>query len=181
MDRLLRLLFSQIPMERRFVLAISENSDGDADLLAQMSLHGSFFVVVGNDRQFPLDELACVLGENSLETERIFNTSQLIRACTCWQLRDALQNKRPYSEPLLALDFLHSFYDIDIELHERMRVLHQCINLLETLALSRPVIVLTICMEGPDYRVFGPVLKRAADIVLEITSERERALQLPLL
>jgi hypothetical protein len=76
---------------------------------------------------------------------------------------DSLANIPSMGEPILILDFLHTFYDSDIPLHTRLFRLRECCRELARLAFYRPVIVMTQTMEGEDYEKLIPALAPIAN------------------
>ena len=143
-----------------------------AELIATMALAGPFSIVAGSER-LPSYKVARLLHDRTKAIKQIFNEAHIVRAPTCFQLIDLLENTRPIPEPLLVLDFLHTFYDQDIPMQVRMRILSRCIAQLERLALSRMVTVLTEYMEGDDYVRFYPLLEHFADKAIQIEREKE--------
>jgi hypothetical protein len=81
---------------------------------------------------------------------------------------DLLEDIRPERDPVLILDFLHHFYNPDIQPPVRRRVLEQCCRHLQRLALQRPLMVFVQRLETEEYRQFFPLVAAAADEVLQL-------------
>lgn len=81
-----------------------------------------------------------------------------VRASTCYRLYDCLANIPSRGEPILVMDFLHTFYDTDIPLRTRLFRLRECCRELGRLATYRPVIVMIQELEAEDYEKFTPAL-----------------------
>jgi hypothetical protein len=84
------------------------------------------------------------------------------------------------SEPVLILDFLHHFYNEDIDQPIRYRVFEQCCKHLQHLSLFRPVFVFVQCMPTEEYRQLFPVLTSIADKVFQMEESAIEHLQLAL-
>ena len=60
------------------------------------------------------------------------------------------------NQPVLVLDFLHLFYDADVDLSLRYSTLEQCVRTTRRLSFSTPVAVLVPELAIEDYRRFFP-------------------------
>ena len=96
-----------------------------------------------------------------------------VRASPCYRLLDSLANIPSKGEPLLVMDFLHTFYDDDIPLRTRLFRLRECCRELKRLSFYRPVIVMTQKGEGEDYEKFIPALFPIADATFTLETEPE--------
>jgi hypothetical protein len=103
-----------------------------------------------------------------------------VRASTCYRLYDSLANLPSNGEPVLVMDFLHTFYDDDIPLRTRLFRLRECCRELKRLAFYRPVIVMTQEREGGEYEKFIPALQPIADKIFTLEPEMEHTQQLVL-
>jgi len=150
------------------------------DLIANLILNGPLFVVSG-DEWLPSFLLPRIIRVQTTEIRAVLDRLRTARASTCYRLFDSLANTSPKGEPILVMDFLHTFYDPDIPLRVRLFKLRECCRELKRLAFYRPVIVMTQEMESEDYEKFSPALQSVADKVLTLEGEYEQISQPALL
>jgi hypothetical protein len=100
-----------------------------------------------------------------------------VRASTCYRLFDSLAGIPLKGEPILLMDFLHTFYDSDIPLRVRLFKLRECCRELKRLSVYRPVIVLTQERQDEDYEKFIPALWSITDRTITLDLELEPAQQ----
>ncbi len=113
-------------------------------MLAHLALQGPIYVLDGGNT-FQGYSLARALRRRTSDIAAPMQRVLLSRAFTCYQMsalfegllagRDFL----PY--PVLVLDFLSTFYDQDVRVPERRRLLQGCIRRLEALARRVPVVL----------------------------------------
>jgi hypothetical protein len=144
-----------------------------AELIATMALQGPLSIVACSE-WLPLEDavdMLYLMAEDSSTDpnliEQIADEQKLVRGFTCFQVVNRLRAASRRPTPLLVVNLLSTFYDIDIRLDVRVNVLRQCTERLEQLARHRPVGVIIQHMEGPDYPVFFPYIKRIAHQVIE--------------
>jgi hypothetical protein len=146
------------------------------ELIARLILRGPLFVVSG-DEWLPAFALPRILREYTTDLKEILRRLYTVRASTCYRLLDSLAGISPKGEPVLVMDFLHTFYDSDIPLRTRLLKLRECCRELKRLAFYRPVIVLTQEMEAEDYEKFIPALSSIADMTITLHPELEQIQQ----
>jgi len=146
------------------------------DLIANLILSGPLFVISG-DEWLPSFELPRIIRSRTRQIKEIIGRLYTVRASTCYRLWDSLANIPSKGEPILVLEFLHTFYDKDIPLHTRLFRLRECCRELTRLAFHRPVIVMTQQMEGEDYEKFIPALAPIAHKTFTLESELEQIKQ----
>jgi hypothetical protein len=142
------------------------------DLIATLILNGPLFVVSG-DEWLPAFLLPRIVRGQTTEVKEIMNRLRAVRASTCYRLFDSLANIPSRGEPILVMDFLHTFYNEDIPLRTRLFRLRECCRELKRLAFYRPVIVMTQEMESEDYKKFIPALHSITDKTFILDSESE--------
>lgn len=142
------------------------------NLIANLILNGPLFVISG-DEWLPSFVLPRMIRGHTTEIRAIMGRLYTARASTCYRLYDSLANTASQGEPILVLDFLHTFYDPDIPLRVRFFKLRECCRELKRLAFYRPVIVMTQEMQGEEYGKFSPALYSVADKTLSLEPERE--------
>jgi hypothetical protein len=83
-------------------------------------------------------------------------------------MEDDMQNR-----PTLISNFLHHFYNTDVELSLRDRVLEKCCQHAKGLSLCNPVVVLVPRLASEEYRRFFPVLAALADEIIPVEERVE--------
>jgi hypothetical protein len=146
------------------------------EFIAAQILLGPLFVISGSE-WLPAFELTRILRGKTLNVKEMLDRLFTVRASTCYRLFDSLANIPSAGEPILLLDFLHTFYDEDIPLRVRLFKLRECCRQLKRLAMYRPVIVMTPEKEVTDYEKFLPALHSIADRTLTLEPELEQIKQ----
>jgi hypothetical protein len=141
-------------------------------LIASLILRGPLFVVSG-DEWLPAFALPRILRGHTTEIKEILGRLYTVRASTCYRLFDSLAGISLKGEPVLAMDFLHTFYDSDIPLRTRLFKLRECCRELKRLAVYRPVIVMTQEREADEYEKFIPALCSITDTTVTLDPELE--------
>jgi hypothetical protein len=131
------------------------------DLIANILLTGPLFILAA-DEWLPGFPLPRIIRGHTTEVKELTSRLRTVRASTSLRLLNSLSTIPPAGEPLLVLDFLHTFYDANVRLSLRFRTLRQCCNHLQRIALQRPVIILTQEMSGQEYEQFIPLVQRIA-------------------
>jgi hypothetical protein len=65
----------------------------------------------------------------------------LSRAFTCYQMSTLLEETAFETLPVLALDFLATFYDQGVRAADRLRLLRGCIRRMQVLSRQAPVVI----------------------------------------
>lgn len=146
------------------------------DLIASLILSGPLFVLSG-DEWLPSFALPRLIRERTTEVKRVMDRLYTARSSTCHRLFDSLANLSSKGEPLLVLDFLHTFYDEDIPLRVRLFRLRDCCRELKRLAFHRPVIVMTQERAATDYEKLFPALCSITDKIFTLDPELEQTQQ----
>jgi len=161
--------------ERRgltLILTQDKARESKTDLIASLILKGPLFVLSG-DEWLPSFVLPRLLREKTTDIKAITGRLRMVRASTCYRLFDSLATTDSKGEPILIMDFLHTFYDDDIPLRTRLFKLRECCRELMRLAFYRPVIVITQEREGEEYEKFIPALSPLAEKTLTLEQEIE--------
>ena len=141
-------------------------------LIANLILKGPLLVISG-DEWLPAFLLPRLIRDRTTEVKAITDRLRTVRASTCYRLLDSLATTDSKGDPVLVMDFLHTFYDEDIPLRTRLFKLRECCRELMRLAFYRPVIVVTQAREAKDYEKFIPALSPLADRTLTLEQEIE--------
>jgi len=158
------------------LLTTDKARTGITELIAALILSGPLFVIAASE-WLPAFELTRIVRKRTLEVRLTLNRLYTVRASTCYRLLDSLANIPSNGEPILVLDFLHTFYDPDILLRVRFRTLRECCRQLKRLAFYRPIIVMTQQRPIEEYEKFSPALHSVADKVLTFEPELEQVKQ----
>jgi hypothetical protein len=164
------------PFRLRLIETAGRQSEGITELFATLAMRGSFYAIAGGE-WLPTYALVHSIRRRTPDVKRVLGRVRLARPFTCYQVLDLLEETRPERDPMLILDFLHHFYNPDIQPPVRQRVLEQCCRHLQRLALSRTLIVFAERLQTEEYRQFFPVLAAAADEILQ-TEEMPEAEEL---
>jgi hypothetical protein len=151
----------------RLIETEGRQSEGVTELFATLAMRGSFQAIAGGE-WIPTYALVQSVRRRTTEVQQVLGRVQLTRPFTCYQVLDLLEDIRPEHDPILILDFLHHFYNADIQPFVRRRVLEQCCKHLQRLALLRPLIVLVERLDTDEYRQFFPLVAASADEVLRL-------------
>jgi hypothetical protein len=149
---------------------------GISELIAAQVLHSSLFVLAASE-WLPAFELTRILRKKTPDVKQALNRLYVARASTCYRLFDSLANIPSQGEPILVLDFLHTFYDSDIPLRVRLFKLRECCRQLKRLTLYRPILVMTQELPTEDYEKFLPALCSVADQTFTLEAELEQIKQ----
>ena len=168
-------LTSEVTRKRGLTLILTRDSarKSKTGLIASLILHGPLFVVSG-DEWLPSYDLPRMIRGRTTEIKETLGRLYTARVSTCYRLFDSLAGISLKGEPVLVLDFLHTFYDSDIPLRTRLFKLRECCRELKRLAFYRPLIVMTQEMETEDYEKFIPALCSITDRTLTLDPELER-------
>jgi hypothetical protein len=169
-----RKLTTGMTERRGLTLILTQDSarKSKTDLIANLILRGPLFALSG-DEWLPAFTLPRIIRERTAEVKTVLNRLYTARASTCYRLFDSLATIVSKGEPILVMDFLHTFYDSDIPLRTRLFKLRECCRELKRLAFYRPVIVMTQQLEGEDYEKFIPELVSIADRTVTLDPELE--------
>lgn len=167
-----------ITEKRGLILILTQDRarKNKTDLIANLILNGPLFVISG-DEWLPSFALPRMIRERTTGIKAILDRLRTVRASTCYRLFDSLANTASKGDPMLVMDFLHTFYDGDIPLRVRSFKLRECCRELKRLAVHCPVIVMTQEMEAEDYEKFIPALQSVADKTLSLEPELEQISQ----
>ena len=144
------------------------------ELISRWALHGSFFIIIAGDWFVDHDDLRYSLFRYTNHFDEVLDQRlRLVRARTCFQLLDLLTEADKENSPVLTLNLLHHFYNADVELPVRDRILNHCCHYIKRLALSNPVAMLVPTLETEDHKRFFPVLAGIADEVIPVMEASE--------
>ncbi len=143
------------------------------ELIARWVLHDSFLLIAAGDWFVDHDDLRYSVFRYTNDFDRVLDRLRLVRARTCFQFLDLLMEADRENRPVLILDPLHHFYNADVELSTRDRILEQCCHFLKRLSLSNPLALLVPKVDTPDHKRFFPVLTAIASEVIPVVEAQE--------
>jgi len=180
MNKLLKLPTDMTRQRGLTLLLTTDKARASITELIATVLSSPLFVIAASE-WLPAYELTRTLRKKTLHVRQALNNMRTARASTCYRLLDTLINIPPNGEPILILDFLHTFYNPDVPLRVRLYKLRECCRHLKCLAFYRPIIVMTQELQIEDYEKFSPALLSVADKILTLESEPEQVKQPELL
>lgn len=137
------------------------------ELIAQWILRSPFYLIAAGEWLPDHDELRYSLYRHTAAFDSVLDTLILSRPFTCLQLLDLLMEAEGQHKPVLILDFLHLFYDADVDLSLRYFTLEKCCQYTKRLSFSSPVAMIVPNLEIEDYRRFFPFVASIADEIME--------------
>lgn len=137
------------------------------ELIAQWVLRGPFYLIAAGEWLPDHDDLRYAVYRYTVTFDEALDNLILARPFTCLQLLDLLMEADTQNKPVLILDFLHLFYNADVDLSLRYSTLDQCCQYTKQLSFSNPVIVLVPCLAIEGYRRFFPLVASIADEIIE--------------
>jgi hypothetical protein len=150
----------------RLIETAGRQSEGITELFAALAMRGPFYAIAGGE-WLPTYALVQSIRRRTPDVKQVLDRVRLARPFTCYQVLDLLEETRPERDPILILDFLHHFYNPDIQASVRQRVLEHCCRHLQRLALSRTLIVFTERLQTEEYGQYFPMVAAAADDILQ--------------
>ena len=138
------------------------------ELIARFALCGYFHFIVGSEWIPDQDSLRRAIRRYTTAVHETLDRPILGRPSTCLQLRDQLimADKQPY--PIFILDFLHRFFDPDVDLSLRRRVFGECCQRVELLSRTKSVFIVVHQVHTEDYQYFFPILASSADEIIDV-------------
>jgi len=115
-------------------------SERMSTLAAGLALRGRLTILDGGNRFAPY-QVTRLLRQRTVDVAAAAKRLFIRRAFTCYQMLALLENTPPLKQPYLILDLLATFYDDNVHLHEAQRLLDLCLNYIERLAASAPVVI----------------------------------------
>jgi hypothetical protein len=109
-------------------------------LIAELGLRGPVTILDGGNRYQPR-QVALLLGRKTTDIRTAANRLFGRRAFTCYEMNTLLGTTPSLPYPCVVLDLLNTFYDDHVPIHEAERLLHSCLEQIQRLQLSAPVVV----------------------------------------
>ena len=141
--------------------------DAITELIVQWALRGPCYLIAAGEWLPDHDELRYAAYRYTAAFDEVLGNLTLSRPFTCLQLLDLLMEAGEQNKPTLVLDFLHLFYDADVDLSLRESTLEQCCQHTKRLSFSNPVVLLVPDLNVEEYRRFFPFIASVADEIIE--------------
>ena len=141
------------------------------EAIVQLALQGPFNLIAGDEWLPDRDTLTRSVRRYTVRVTETLDKPYLRRPMTCLQLLDLLMEADKGNRPTLITNFLHHFYNADVELSLRDRVLEQCCQYTKRLSLFNPVVVLVPRLNTEDYNRFFPLLASIANEIIPVEEE----------
>ncbi len=149
------------------VKTIDRDSEAIIELITQWVLRGPFYLIAAGEWLPHHDDLRYSVYKHTVAVDKTLDNLTLARPFTCLQLLDLLMEAEAQNKPVLILDFLHLFYNSDVDLSLRYSTLEQCCQYTKRLSFSKPVVLLVQSLAMEDYRRFFPFAASIADEIIE--------------
>lgn len=174
---------SSLSFANRLLLAVIKERDDKAitELITRLALGGSFHLISCGHWLPDQDSQKRSIRRHTVAVDEALDHPILGRPATCLQLLDQLEQAGLQPYPILVLNFLHHFFDPDVDFPLRRRVLDQCCQEAKHLSSSKPVVILIQELPTEEYRQFFPLLNSIADEVMESAPESAARTSQPLL
>lgn len=157
------------------VETIGKKHDRITEAIVQLALQGPFNLIAGDEWLPDRDTLTRAVRRYTVRVTETLDNPRLRRPMTCLQLLDLLMEADKGNRPTLITNFLHHFYNADVELSLRDRVLEQCCQYTKRLSLSNPVVVLVPRLCTEEYKRFFPLLASIANEIIPVEAETIQA------
>ncbi len=156
------------------VETLGKEYENTVELITQWVLQRSFYLIAAGEWFPDHDDIRYSVFRYTNAVNETLDNLRLARARTCMQLLDLLMEADKQNRPVLIMDFLHLFYNQDVELSFRDRTFEECCQYTKRLSLSNLVAVLVpnLC-SNIEYQRFFPILAAVADEVIPIEKSSE--------
>ena len=136
-------------------------------LIAELGLRGAVTILDGGNRYRPY-QVATLLRRKTVDISTVANRLFSRRAFTCYEMNTLLGSTPSLNQPYLILDLLNTFYDDHVPAHEATRLLVSCLNQIQRLLLSGPVVV-TLAPPLVNERafLFEQVCRKADEVLIK--------------
>ena len=149
------------------IKTVDRAKESITELITQWVLRDTFYLIAAGEWLPDHDDLRYSVYKYTSAFDEVLDRLILSRPFTCLQLLDLLIEAERQNKPILILDFLHLFYDQDVDLSLRFAILEQCCQYIKRLSFSRSVVLLVPSLAVDDYRRFFPLVASIADEIIE--------------
>lgn len=134
-------------------------------LIAELGLRGAVTILDGGNRYRPY-QVAMLLRKKTVDISTASNRLFSRRAFTCYEMNTLLGSTPSLHQPYVILDLLNTFYDDHVPASEACRLLKSCLNQIQRLLLSGPVVVTLAPPLAEERRFLLEQVCRSADEVI---------------
>jgi hypothetical protein len=121
-------------------------------LIAELGVRGAVTIMDGGNRYRPY-QVANLLRRKTVDISSVASRLFSRRAFTCYEMNTMLSSTPSLNQPCMILDLLNTFYDDHVPAYEADRLLKSCLDQIQRLVLSGPV-VLTLAPPLVEERSF---------------------------
>src|SRR5215211_8430525 len=148
------------------VKTVNKDREATLELVTQWILRGSFYLIAAGEWLPSHDDLRYSVYRYAAAMDEVLDNLILARPFTCLQLLDLLMEADKQNKPVLILDYLHLFYNPNVDLSLRDSVLEKCCHYVRRLSFSNPVALLVQEKAMEEYQRFFPIVASMADDVI---------------
>jgi hypothetical protein len=130
-------------------------------------LRGPFYFIAAGEWLPNHDELRYSVFRYTTAFDDALENLTLSRPFTCLQFLDLLMAADEQNKPILILDYLHLFYDADVDLALRYSTLDKCCHYTRSLSFTHLVAMIVPTLVADDYRRFFPFVASMATSIME--------------
>ena len=141
--------------------------------IVQLALRGPYNLIAGDEWLPDRDTLYRSIRRYTLKIEETLDNPSIKRPMTCFQMLDLLEEADMQNRPTLILNFLYHFYNADVRLSVRDRILSKCCKYAKRISLCNPVVVLVPRLSTDEYNRFFPILASVADEIIPVAESIE--------
>jgi hypothetical protein len=150
----------------QIVETLGKEREKITESIVQLALRGPYNLIAGDEWLPDRDTLYRSIRRHTLKIEETLNNPSIRRPMTCLQLLDLLIEEDMKNRPTLIWNFLHHFYNADVDLSLRDRTLDNCCKYTKRISLCKPVVVLVPRVFTEEYNRFFPILAAVADEII---------------
>jgi hypothetical protein len=138
-------------------------------LIAELGLRGAVTIMDGGNRYQPY-QVATLLRRKTVDISTAANRLFSRRAFTCYEMNTLLGSTPSLLQPYVILDLLNTFYDDHVPSREARRLLDTCLDQIQRLLLSGPVVV-TLAPPLAEERGFllEQICRKADEVLIKET------------
>lgn len=168
---LANISLAAVPPRLRLIVIQEPDDKSIANLIVRLALGGPFHLISCGHWLPDQDAMLETARRYTLAVEETLNNLIIGRPANCSRLQNQLEQAEKQPNAILILNFLHPFFDPDIEAPLRQRILERCCLSLKSLSQSKPVTILVRKMASEEYQNFFESVTSVADEILEVEEE----------
>jgi hypothetical protein len=132
-----------------------------------LGMEGALRLILGSNR-YSLNYLPVQVASRQIDIYKVLNQIQVSRAETCYQMLDVLETTQASQTPLMIVELLSTFYDVNLSDKEVDGILSRC--LVEIHRLGRGPLLITADNDARRPGLMEKLLN-SADFLLEMVPD----------